>query len=77
MILHKLLSRYQYKRPLPFIFLNAFIIINWNTCYVLDTGKSVANEQDKIGLWPHGAYSIFGETDTKQILLLSNMLYQL
>lgn len=65
------------KDPFHSFFLIPFIIINWNTCYVLDTGKSVANDQDKIGLWPLGAYSIFGDTDTKQILLISNMLYQL
>lgn len=69
MILHKLLSKEQYKWPLSFIFLNTVLIIDWNTYYVLDTGKSVANEQDKIGLWPHEAYRLFGETNTKQILL--------
>lgn len=50
MVLHKLLSKEQYTWPLSFIFLNTFLIIDWNTYYVLDTGKSVANERDKIGL---------------------------
>lgn len=35
----------------------------------IDTGESVANEQAKIGPWPHGGYSVFGETGTKQIVL--------
>lgn len=69
MILHKLLYRCQYTWPLSFIFLNAFTPINWTTYYVLDTRESVASEQDKIGPWPYGGYSVFGETDTKQILL--------
>lgn len=35
----------------PFIlfFKNTFIIINWNTYYVLGNGESVASEQGKIG----------------------------
>lgn len=39
-ILHKLLSKEQYKWPLSFIFLNTFLIIDWNTYYVLDTKVS-------------------------------------
>lgn len=50
MVLHKLLSKEQYTWPIAFIFLNTFLIVDWNTYYVLDTGKSVANERDKIGL---------------------------
>lgn len=68
MILHKLLSRNQYKWTLSFIFLNTFIIVNRNAYCVLDTGESVASEQGYIGPCPHGAYSLFGETNTKQIL---------
>lgn len=61
MIHHKLLSRYQNTWLLLFIFLKAFTLTNRNTYYVLDTGELVASEQDKIGLWPHGGYSIFEE----------------
>lgn len=68
MILHKLLSRNQYKWTFSFIFLNTFIIINQNAYCVLDTGESAASEQGYIGPCSHGAYSLFGETNTKQIL---------
>lgn len=59
----------------PFIlfFKNTFIIINWNTYYVLGNGESVASEQGKIGPWPRGAYSVFGDTDTKHINLINSI----